>query len=173
MLDIDIRSPQPFDLVGGAAVGRETEPIAFVSFGSSSGFHIRVADGNGNVLATAWPSAAGSGEFGGPHAFEIALPTVPTTKYGTIEFSEMAGGPAERVVIVVFGSVVMPGYFTYKLHTVMPGDTLWDIAEAEYKVGSEWTYIYEANSHQINDPDLIFPGQVLMIPHSTTTIFHR
>ncbi len=118
MLDIDIRSPRPFDLVGGAAVGRETVPIAFVSFGSSGGLHIRVRDANGAELATSWPSSAGSGEFGGPYAFEIPLPAVPTTKYGTVEFSRTLNGPPEQVILVVFGSVVMPQYFTYKLHTV-------------------------------------------------------
>jgi hypothetical protein len=173
MLDIEIRSPQPFDLFGGAAVGRETVPISFVSFGSGGGLRVKVRDSNGVELADEWLSAAGSGEFGGPYALEIPLPSVPTTKYGTVEFVEHEGAPPAHVVLVVFGSVVMPGYFTYRRHRVVAGDSLWKIAEAEYKVGTEWTYIYEANSHQINDPDLIFPGQVLNVPHSTTTIFHR
>jgi nucleoid-associated protein YgaU len=67
----------------------------------------------------------------------------------------------------------MPGYFTYVRHEVVAGDTLFGIAEAEYKVGREWPFIHEANRHQIADPALVYPGQVLSVPHSTETIFHR
>lgn len=98
---------------------------------------------------------------------------MPATKFGSVEFAAGPAGPAQYVVPIVFGSVIMPGYFTYRRSTVMPGDTLWGIAEAEYKLGSDWPFIYEANSYQIADPDLIFPGQRLAIPHSLTTIFHR
>jgi hypothetical protein len=173
MMDLEIRSPQPYDLVGGIAVGREHVPVSFISFGSSGGLHVHVRDAVGTQLAYLHPAAAGSGEFGGPYAFELVLAAVPGTKYGTVEFSATQSGAPEQVVPVVFGSFVMPGYFTYRRHQVVPGDTLFAIAEADYKVGPEWTYIYEANSHQIADPALIFPGQVLSIPHSTTTVFHR
>jgi nucleoid-associated protein YgaU len=172
-MDLEIRTPQPYDLVGGDAVGRERVPVAFIFYGSGTSLFVRVRDANGTELAHQLAHAAGSGELGGPFAFEIALPAVPSTKYGTVEFSATASTPPEQVVPVVFGSFVMPGYFTYKRYQVQPGDSLFAIAEAEYKVGNEWTYIYEANSHQIADPNLIFAGQELNIPHSTTTIFHR
>jgi nucleoid-associated protein YgaU len=172
-VDLEIRTPQPYDLVGGAAVGREHVPVAFVFYGSGTSLFVRVRDGAGIEVAHQLVAAAGSGELGGPYAFELVLPAVPSTKYGTVEFSATASSAPEQVVPIVFGSVVMPGYFTYERYRVMPGDSLFAIAEAEYKVGSEWTYIYEANSHQIADPNLIYAGQELNVPHSTTTIFHR
>lgn len=46
-------------------------------------------------------------------------------------------------------------------YTVKPGDHLTKIAE-EY--GTSWPKIYEANKHQIKDPDLIYPGQEFTIP---------
>jgi hypothetical protein len=52
-----------------------------------------------------------------------------------------------------------------KLRTVVKGDTLWDIAQAEYNDATRWPEIYAANTDVVGaDPDLIFPGQVLRIP---------
>ena len=44
------------------------------------------------------------------------------------------------------------------------GDTLWDLAESYYGDGSQWEKIYNANADQIEDPNLIYPGQRLLIP---------
>lgn len=54
-------------------------------------------------------------------------------------------------------------------YTVVRGDTLWEIAEAKYGSGFEWTKIKDANLSKIGFlPDgsraLIFPGQVLVLP---------
>ncbi|MCB1480633.1 MAG: LysM peptidoglycan-binding domain-containing protein [Rhodobiaceae bacterium] len=44
------------------------------------------------------------------------------------------------------------------------GDALWRIARKIYGRGVQYTLIFEANRNQINDPNLIFPGQVFTIP---------
>jgi hypothetical protein len=49
-------------------------------------------------------------------------------------------------------------------YTVQAGDTLWAIAQHLYGDGSRWREIYRANRDQIDNPNLIFPGQVLEIP---------
>lgn len=49
-------------------------------------------------------------------------------------------------------------------YTVASGDTLSHIAKAQYGKASKWRAIFEANRDQIDDPDRIFPGQVLRIP---------
>lgn len=54
-------------------------------------------------------------------------------------------------------------------HTVVPGDTLWDIAAMYYNDNFEWPTIYDANSGQIADPHWIYPGQVLIIQKGNTT----
>ena len=56
-------------------------------------------------------------------------------------------------------------------YTVVRGDTLWDIASYRVIYGNpyQWPLIYKANSHQIDDADLIEPEQVLMIPNASAS----
>jgi nucleoid-associated protein YgaU len=49
-------------------------------------------------------------------------------------------------------------------YTVEAGDTLSHIARRFYGKASRWREIFEANRDQLDDPDLIRPGQVLLIP---------
>lgn len=49
-------------------------------------------------------------------------------------------------------------------YTVVPGDTLSGIAKRLYGSAQRWREIYEANTDQISNPDLIRPGQVLNLP---------
>jgi|GEM_PF-3405694 len=52
-----------------------------------------------------------------------------------------------------------------KNYTVQPGDSLSRIAQLMYGNGNAWPRIYEANRQTIgNNPDLIRPGQNLVIP---------
>ena len=51
------------------------------------------------------------------------------------------------------------------------GDNLWDIS-AKYGVYDnpyQWPLILKANAHQIDDADLIFPGQDLRINRGTAS----
>ncbi|WP_220353022.1 LysM peptidoglycan-binding domain-containing protein, partial [Halobacillus trueperi] len=54
-----------------------------------------------------------------------------------------------------------------KTYTVVSGDTLWDIAKRKLGGGSKWPSIYKIpeNKKTIgSNPDLIYPGQKLVIP---------
>lgn len=51
-----------------------------------------------------------------------------------------------------------------KTYTVQSGDTLWKIAEQHYGNGARYMEIFEANGDLLDNPDRIFPGQVLKIP---------
>jgi nucleoid-associated protein YgaU len=53
---------------------------------------------------------------------------------------------------------------TDELYTVVAGDTLRSIAQQFYGDESQWPRIFDENRDQIDDPDQIFPGQVLRIP---------
>ena len=47
---------------------------------------------------------------------------------------------------------------------VQRGDSLWRISTTVYGEGTRYTQIYDANASQIRDPDLIYPGQILVVP---------
>ena len=66
----------------------------------------------------------------------------------------------EEVVVVEEESPYIGGYL------VVGGDSLWSIAGQDTIYGNpfEWPLIYKANSGQIKDADLIFPGQYFYIP---------
>lgn len=48
--------------------------------------------------------------------------------------------------------------------TVQPGNSLWRIARGQLGSGTRYIDIYKANQGQIQDPNLIYPGQVLGLP---------
>lgn len=49
-------------------------------------------------------------------------------------------------------------------HVVQPGDTLWAIAKKYYGNGAQYPKIFNANRDKIKNPNLIYPGQKLVIP---------
>ena len=51
-----------------------------------------------------------------------------------------------------------------RTYTVKKGDCLWNIAKQFSGKGSEYTKIFDANTNQIVNPNLIYVGQVLVIP---------
>lgn len=53
---------------------------------------------------------------------------------------------------------------TTKTYVVKSGDTLWGIAKAYYGNGAEYPKIFNANRNIIKNPNLIYPGQKLVIP---------
>ena len=54
-----------------------------------------------------------------------------------------------------------------KVHEVQSGDTLSSIAKQHYGEANAYTRIFDANRPMLNDPDEIYPGQVLIIPEKT------
>lgn len=86
--------------------------------------------------------------------------TVPDTGgggTGKADFSNVVG----KVDGVPDGGGAGAGEQSY---TVQKGDTLSHIAQKHYGKASKWHAIFDANRDQIDNPDKIFPGQVLKLP---------
>jgi nucleoid-associated protein YgaU len=65
------------------------------------------------------------------------------------------------------GSSTAPGApDTDTEYTVVSGDSLSKIAKRFYGDAQQWRRIFEANRDQIENPDLIHPGQVFRIPRA-------
>ena len=54
-------------------------------------------------------------------------------------------------------------------YTVVKGDNLWDLAVKYYGDGLRYADIFSANASQIRDPNLIFIGQIFVVPAKPTT----
>jgi nucleoid-associated protein YgaU len=51
-----------------------------------------------------------------------------------------------------------------RTYTVQACDALSHVAQRHYGKASRWHAVFEANRDQLDDPDLIRPGQVLKLP---------
>src|SRR5712675_3293617 len=58
-------------------------------------------------------------------------------------------------------AVVVPKIATT---TVSRGDSLWRISRLTYGAGTRYAVIYKANREQIRNPNLIYPGQIFVLP---------
>ncbi|MEQ8805722.1 MAG: LysM peptidoglycan-binding domain-containing protein [Rhodospirillales bacterium] len=80
---------------------------------------------------------------------------------------DSAGKVIARVSIPFRQDEIMPDLAAGQVVVVQPGNSLWRIARRVYGDGVQYTIIYRANSRQIGDPDLIYPGQVFQVPKPT------
>jgi nucleoid-associated protein YgaU len=81
------------------------------------------------------------------------------------DFSNVRSGDARPDFSNVRGSVdTTPADGSARTYTVQSGDTLSEIAQRQLGRASAWQAIFDANRDQIEDPDLIRPGQVLRLP---------
>jgi len=159
---ITVRHPQPFDIVD------DPVDVCGIGTGFEATINARVRDAVGHELARTHISAGlGNGALGN-FAAEVALGTVPATAQGTLEVFEPSaedGSDLHLVVVpITFGRALVDPYGGFLQYTVVAGDTLSKIARQFYGDANRWHRIFEANRHQIQDPNVIFPGQVLRVP---------
>jgi nucleoid-associated protein YgaU len=80
------------------------------------------------------------------------------------DFSNVRSGSSSSAPEV--GQQPAPTEPAPRTYTVRKGDTLSAIAKREYGDAGSWRRIFEANRDQIDNPDLIHPGQELKIPEA-------
>ena len=105
-----------------------------------------------------------------------ALPDVPTGVY-TMRVDQLDTSGAvvsrietpflreerETIAAAMVDQTAAPD-FTVAVKTVQPGATLWAIARERYGDGVLYVQVFEANRDRIRNPDLIYPGQVFVLP---------
>jgi hypothetical protein len=57
-----------------------------------------------------------------------------------------------------------PSRTSQRVHVVVKGETLWELAQVYLGNPFRWPLIHQANRDRIQDPDLIYPGQEFSIP---------
>jgi nucleoid-associated protein YgaU len=96
------------------------------------------------------------------------VPSVPGRPRGTLEVYEISAEDGseihKRVVPIVYGRALVDPFTGFTTYEVGSGDTLSAIAEQFYGDPSKFRIIFAANRNQLDDPDVIVPGQVLRIP---------
>jgi len=70
----------------------------------------------------------------------------------------------EDFIVVKQPPVVAPPAPEKQFYTVKKGDYLSKIAKEVYGNANKYNVIFEANKPMLKNPDLIYPGQVLVIP---------
>ena len=157
---IFVQQPQPFDIVD--------DPIKVAGIGSGfeGQFAARVRDANGTELTQINVNGAGFVLFN--FQVQIPLPGVPSTSRGFLEVFEFSAKDGseinKQIVPIIFGRTLVDPYAGFQQYTVQAGDTLSAIAQQFYGNAALFPRIFEANTHQLSNPNLIFPGQVLRIP---------
>jgi nucleoid-associated protein YgaU len=104
---------------------------------------VQVASSQLQAPATAQPRASGS--------------TAPSQPQTSLEVAS----PLPQRQVADAGTIVIPNINTA---IVSRGDNLWRISQRVYGKGLRYTVIFGANQEQIRNPDLIYPGQVFVLP---------
>ena len=158
---ISVRHPRPHDIVD------DPVEIAGVGTGFEGTLQARLRNHAGDEIAQRHFDAGGTGIWGN-FFFRIDVPSVPSRPRGTLEVYEVSAEDGseinKRVVPIVYGRALVDPFHGFTIHTVAPGDTLSSIADAFYGDPAKFRIIFAANRNQLDDPDVIVPGQVLRIP---------
>lgn len=87
---------------------------------------------------------------------EVPIAAAPAPVEAAEAIEEPVQEPVERAATLTIPEI--------NTALVARGDSLWRISRRVYGRGVRYTVIYEANAEQIRNPNLIFPGQVFVLP---------
>jgi LysM repeat protein len=100
-----------------------------------------------------------------PHAHAARVPARATTVAEQLYTSSEIPAEATAAVEQVHTDALVIHHEQARHYTVRPGDTLASIAQRFYGSAADWQSLYQANSSVIQNPNVIFPGQVLNVPY--------
>jgi nucleoid-associated protein YgaU len=97
----------------------------------------------------------------------------PETTASVSAQTKRADSAAQQPQLAAAGATVLPSASPSPSAVVVPkittttvarGDSLWRLSQNSYGAGTRYAVIYKANKEQIRNPNLIYPGQVFVVP---------
>ncbi|MER5883374.1 Gmad2 immunoglobulin-like domain-containing protein [Streptomyces sp. NPDC001941] len=153
--------PRTLDLVGNPI------EVGGIGTGFEATLTYRIGDGHDEV-SDSFMVGGGSGEHGQFHlSVDVSHASFALDRLivQVFEVSAHDGSEINLVSVpVIYGPRIVPGYYGYRLHRVVRGDTLSALAKHHYGNAARYPWIVRANPDQITDPDKIVVGQLLRIP---------
>jgi nucleoid-associated protein YgaU len=149
------QGPQPGTL-GLGTVDYDTAGHAIFSGTAPAGAKVNLSLGN-TVIGSTVADAKGR--------WRITAPT-PATSGMLVVNATTSNGSSVPVVTEPFAPETLQNALAEGRVVIAPGDCLWLIARHVYGQGTMYTLIYTANSSQIHNPNLIFPGQSFVLPRN-------
>ena len=155
-LTLSARSPD-----GTLATSKQGMLVALDEVGSSSGAAPSRADAPSNVADTATTKGL-SRDIRSAQARLLSQPPLQAAKRET----KISQPPHELAAVSRSdGASASPGGAPMTSTSVVSrGDSLWRISRVTYGAGQRYVAVYRANRDQIRDPNLIYPGQIIVLP---------
>jgi nucleoid-associated protein YgaU len=149
--------------------------ITAVTAGSDGRFAVTinegVAPGNYRVRLD---EASGSGNVRARAEVPFSAPETTASVSAQAATSKRAdSAAAQQPQLAAAGTTVLPNGGASSSTVVVPkittttvsrGDSLWRLSQQSYGAGTRYAVIYKANKEQIRNPNLIYPGQVFVLP---------
>lgn len=163
------------EVASGPGVGAVASALAIggIAYGSDGGVTIsgKALEGSTiRVLASGREVGETTAGSDGAWSFSPSLDALAPGRY-TLKVEQLgadsavvaeASTPFQRAEPEAVANLAESGEFI-----VQPGDSLWSISQRLFNDGSKFERIFEANRDRIDNPDLIYPGQVLKLPPET------
>ncbi|WP_324412384.1 LysM peptidoglycan-binding domain-containing protein [Bradyrhizobium sp.] len=129
-----------------------------------------VAPGNYRVRLD---ETSGSGAVRARAEVPFTAPDTTASVSAQAATSSRPGTASQQPQLAAADGTVLPGSSSSPSTVVVPkittttvsrGDSLWRLSQNSYGAGTRYAVIYKANKEQIRNPNLIYPGQVLVVP---------
>jgi len=99
------------------------------------------------------------------HAAASKVPARATAVAEQIYTANNVPARATAIAEQIYTDALVIHHEPARTYTVRPGDTLSSIAQRFYGNPADWRWLYQANRSVVNNPNVIYPGEVLNVPY--------